>query len=307
MEWQQIIGFYQVARLGSFTRAANATFRTQSALSQQIKALEEELECELLERIGKRKSQLTPAGERFFKFAATLLDQHDQLIGELNELKGRQIGRLRIAAQFAPLYYLLPKLVEKYIRDFPQVELTILESPPMGLIDLVKSGDIDFGIAIEDVVPKDLATIRWKSAESVLVTPVGHPLTKMKRITLKHIAQYPLILGPKNLKHTFREKLERRFEALGINYRIIMESSNIVLSAQYVEVGLGISVVAMGFGLKRLKKRKLAFIPIDNLFHPDHVAVVMRKDKVLQPYKSAFINILFGEKVIGKSGSALNC
>ena len=292
MEWQQIIGFYQVARLESFTRAASATFRTQSALSQQIKALEEELDCELLERIGRRKLQLTPAGERFLKFASTLLDQHDQLIGELNELKGHQIGRLRIAAQFAPLYYLLPKMIEEYIHAFPQVELTILERPPMSVIDLVKSGDIDFGIAIEAVAPKDLATIRLKSAESVLVTPVGHPLTNVKRITLRHIAQYPLILGQKNLKHTYREKLERRFEALGINYRIIMESPNIVLSARYVEAGLGISVVAMGFGLKRLKNRKLAFIPLDNLFDPDYIAVVMRKDKVLQPYKSAFINLL---------------
>jgi len=66
MEWQQIIGFYHVAKFGSFTRAAEATFRTQSALSQQIKALEEELECQLLERIGKKKIQLTPAGERLF-------------------------------------------------------------------------------------------------------------------------------------------------------------------------------------------------------------------------------------------------
>jgi len=294
MEWQQILGFYHVARLGSFTRAASATFRTQSALSQQIKALEVELECELLERIGRRKIQLTPAGERFLTFASTLLDHHDQLIGELNELKGQQIGRLRMAAQFAPLYYLLPEVVEKYIRDFPQVELTILERSPMGVIELVKSGEIDFGIAVEGIVPKDLATIRLKSAESVLVAPVGHPLTKVKRITLRHMAQYPLILGPSNLKHTFREKLERRFEALGIHYRIIMESPNIALSARYVEAGLGISVVAMGFGLKRSKHGKLAFIPIDNLFNPDHIAVVMRKDKVLQPYKSAFINLLFG-------------
>jgi DNA-binding transcriptional LysR family regulator len=305
MEWQQIIGFYQVARLESFTRAASATFRTQSALSQQIKALEEELDCELIERIGRRKLQLTPAGERFLKFASTLLDQHDQLIGELNELKGHQIGRLRIAAQFAPLYYLLPKMIEKYIHDFPQVELTILERPPMGVIDLVKSGDIDFGIAIEAVIPKDLATIRLKNAESVLVAPVDHPLTKVKRITLRHIAQYPLILGPKNLKHTYREKLERRFEALGITYRIIMESPNIVLSARYVEAGLGISVVAMGFGLKRLKRRKLAFIPLDNLFNPDHVAIVMRKDKVLPPYKSAFLNILFGETMAPGSSSQI--
>ena len=73
MEWQQLLGFFQVAKLGSFTRAAAATFRTQSALSQQVKALEEELDCRLLERLGKRQLRLTPAGEKLLDFAQALL------------------------------------------------------------------------------------------------------------------------------------------------------------------------------------------------------------------------------------------
>ncbi len=88
MEWQQIIGFNYVAKLGSFTKAANATFRTQSAISQQIKNLEEELGCQLLERIGKRNLRLTSAGERFFKFSETILERYDSFTEELNELKG---------------------------------------------------------------------------------------------------------------------------------------------------------------------------------------------------------------------------
>lgn len=69
MEWQQIVGFYHVARLGSFTKAGEVTLRSQSALSQQIKALEDEFGCHLFERIGTRKLKLTPAGERFLEFS----------------------------------------------------------------------------------------------------------------------------------------------------------------------------------------------------------------------------------------------
>ena len=69
MEWQQIVGFYYVVKLQSFTRAAEATYRTQSALSQQIKNLEEEQECKLVERIGRQKLRLTAAGELFYKFS----------------------------------------------------------------------------------------------------------------------------------------------------------------------------------------------------------------------------------------------
>ena len=90
MEWQQIIGFYHVARLGSFTKAADVALRTQSALSQQVKALEKELDCQLFERIGKRKLRLTSAGEKFFRFSEAILARYDSLTEELNQLKGLQ-------------------------------------------------------------------------------------------------------------------------------------------------------------------------------------------------------------------------
>jgi len=298
MEWQQIIGFYHVARLGSFTKAAEATFRTQSALSQQIKNLEEELECRLLERIGKRKLRLTSAGERFYQFAETILERYDSLTEELNELKGIQRGRLRIAAPFTTLYHLFPIALKKYIEQFPNVELTILDRSQQGVLDLIKSGDIDFGMALESNVPAELTSLRWKKVGTVVVTPKGHPLAKAKRLTLKQIAKYPLILPPKNLKYTYRSKLEERFQKLRIDFQIIMESSNVELSTEYVEMGLGISFATIVVDLPQLKQRKLEFLPINHLFKPDHIAVVMRKDKILQTYKSAFIKILFGESEV---------
>lgn len=298
MEWQQIIGFYHVAKLGSFTKAADATFRTQSALSQQIKNLEDELECRLFERIGKRKLRLTSAGERFYQFAETILERYDSLTEELNELKGIQKGRLRIAAPFTTLYHLFPIALKKYIEQFPNVELTILDRSQQGVLDLIKSGDIDFGMVLESNVPAELTSLRWKKVGTVVVTPQGHPLAKAKRLNLRQIAKYPLILPPKNLKYTYRGKLEERFQKLGIDFQIIMESSNVELSTEYVEMGLGISFATIVVDLPQLKQRKLAFLPIDHLFKPDHIAVVMRKDKILAPYKSAFIQILLGESEV---------
>src|SRR5271169_6709163 len=129
MEWQQIIGFYHVAKLKSFTRAAEATFRTQSALTQQIKALEKEFDCQLFERIGKRKVILTSLGERFYIFVESLLFNYNQLREDISEHKGLKKGRLRIAAPFTTLYHLLPKVVRKYSRQFPGVELSLFDRP----------------------------------------------------------------------------------------------------------------------------------------------------------------------------------
>jgi DNA-binding transcriptional LysR family regulator len=294
MEWQQVIGFYQVAKLGSFTKAAKATFRTQPALSQQIKALEEELDCHLFERIGKRKLRLTSAGERFLTFAESILENYDSLRADLNELKGSQKGRLKIAAPFTTLYHLFPEVLKEYTERFPQVELTILDRSQQTVIELVKSGDIDFGFTVESEVPGDLATLRWKKVETALMTPMGHPLATGKRVTLRQIAKYSLILPPKDLKFTCRRMLEERFQKLGLDYQIVMESSNVELTSLYVEIGLGISFATVVKDLPALKQRKLEFLPMDELFKPDYIAAVMRRDKTLASYKSAFINILLG-------------
>ncbi|MGD8915215.1 MAG: LysR family transcriptional regulator [Syntrophobacterales bacterium] len=294
MEWQQVIGFYQVAKLGSFTKAAKATFRTQPALSQQIKALEEELDCHLFERIGKRKLRLTSAGERFLTFAESILENYDSLRADLNELKGSQKGRLKIAAPFTTLYHLFPEVLKEYTERFPQVELTILDRSQQTVIELVKSGDIDFGFTVESEVPGDLATLRWKKVETALMTPMGHPLATGKRVTLRQIAKYSLILPPKDLRFTCRRMLEERFQKLGLDYQIVMESSNVELTSLYVEMGLGISFATVVKDLPALKQRKLEFLPMDDLFKPDYIAAVMRRDKTLASYKSAFINILLG-------------
>ncbi len=298
MEWQQILGFYHVAKLGSFTKAADATFRTQSALSQQIKSLEEELGCQLFERIGKRKLRLTSAGERFFRFSKAILEKYDHLTEELNELKGLQKGRLRLAAPFTTLYHLFPQALQSYTREFPHVELTILDRPQERVVELVRSGDIDFGLALESEVPRDLSVLRWKKVETVLMIPAGHQLAKAKRVSIKQIAKYPLILPPKSVRYTYRRRLEERFQKLGLDYHIVMESSNVELSSVYVEMGLGISFATIVKDLPALKERKLEFLPMNQIFKPDYIAVVMRKDKTLASYKSAFINILFGRSVL---------
>ena len=297
MEWQQIIGFYQVAKLGSFTKAGDATFRTQSALSQQVKALEQELDCHLFERIGKRKLRLTSAGERFFEFAEAILENYDCLKEDLSELQGRQKGRLRIAAPFTTLYHLVPETLKEYIIQFPYVELTILDRSQQVVIELVRNGDIDLGFTLESEVPKDLSLLRWKRVETVLMVPVGHPLAEAERVTLRQIAKYSLILPPKDLRFTCRRILEERFQKLGLDYQIVMESSNVELTSLYVEMGLGISFATVVRDLPALEKRNLAFIPMNTLLKPDFIAVLMRRDKVLTSYKSAFINILFGAGV----------
>ena len=299
MEWQQIVGFYHVARLGSFTRAGEATLRTQSALSQQVKALEDEFGCRFFERVGARKIRLTPSGERFLEFCESVLKCYDQVAEDLSELKGALKGSLKIAAPFTTLYHLIPEPLKDYLARFPHVEPTLLDRPQGAVARLVRDGEVDFGLVLESIVPKDLTAIRWKRVETVLMVPEGHPLSRLRRVTWKQMARYPLILPPRELKYEGRTRLEKQIEELGLSCKIAMESSNVELTSLYVEMGLGVSLAMVVRELPALRGRKLEFLPLDHYFRPDHIALVMRRDTERTPYKRAFVSSLCGaERVV---------
>ena len=293
MEWQQVLGFYHVAKLKSFTRAAEATYRTQSALTQQIKSLEDELDCQLFERVGKRKINLTPLGERFFSFSESLLQEYERLISDIGEHKGLKKGSLKVAAPFTTLYHLLPDVIRKYNREFPWVELSLLDRPQKEAVELVKGGDVDLGLALENTIPTDLNKRRWKKVEPVLLTPRGHPLAREKKVSLASIAQYPLILPPKSSNLNHRSRLEELFREHNLNYFVIMESSNVELSSLYVEMGLGVSFASIVKELPILKKRKIEFVLLDDYLKAEHVCVATRRDKKMNSVQDAFLNMLF--------------
>ena len=292
MEWQQIRGFYHVARMRSFTKAAEATFRTQSALSQQIKRLEEELDCLLIERIGSRKLRLTAAGEKFFGFAEEVLEKYESVSESLHDLQGIQRGTLSVAAPFTTLYHLFPAVLQEYLGQFPEVQFTILDRPQKMVNELVRSGEVDFGFVLESAVPHDLVSWRWEKVDTVLIVPLGHPLTLLKRVTLDDVVRYPLILSPKNPPHTGRLDVEERLQGLGLSYRVVMESSNVDLSSLYVEMGLGVSFATIVQNLSILKQRKLEFITLGHYFDSDYLTIIARKSRTLASYKTAFLSLL---------------
>lgn len=292
MEWQQLLGFYHVAQSGSFTKAAEATFRTQSALSQQIKSLEEECDCQLLERIGKRRLRLTPAGEKMLAFARLVLSNYEELQEELAEIKKLPRGRLQVAAPFTTLFHLLPNYFQAYRRQFPHVQLTILDRPQETVLQLVHNGTVDFGFARESIVPGDLRAQRWQHLRTVLMVPPDHPLAGAHQVSLPEIARYPLIVPPADLKYSGRRLLEEQCARQGLTYQIAMESANVELSYRYVELGLGISFATLAGDASLWPRRRLVFIPLDELFPADYLVIIMRPDKTLTSYKTAFVNLL---------------
>ncbi len=293
MEWQQLVGFYHVARLGSFTKAAAVTYRTQSALSQQVKALEAELNCQLLERLNRKKLRLTPAGEEVWRFAQTVLLGYEHLQTRLEAGLDPTAGVLRLAAPFTTIYHLFRQVLGEYRQAWPKVRLTILDRPQAEIITLVREGEVDLGFALASRSPADLATRPWLRVEPFLLVPVGHPLRQLAEIDWPEVARYPLILPPVGTPP--RDRIERRLQQLGLPYQVILESANVELSALYVELGLGLAPATLVTpDLPELRQRRLAYLPFPPLAPPDTLVILQRRHKVLLPCQQAFLECLLG-------------
>ncbi|MFI3271483.1 MAG: LysR family transcriptional regulator [Pseudomonadota bacterium] len=276
MEFHQLVGFYNVVTLGSFTRAAEATFRTQSALSQQIKKLEHEVGTDLFERGNKQSIQLTEAGKRVFAFAENTLRNRRTLLEDLKELKGAYTGRVSLAAPLAVMQCYIPDIYKKFTKKYPEIAVYFRHLTPQRCIDDVLAGDIDFAIVHGSTAPGSVQQIPWKKAEYALIVPKGHELTK-KEVTIYDIAKYPLILPEKNVKFSARNLLDAMMEGAGLNYSVVMESPNVSIMSQYVMAGLGISCILSYEPFKELYKESLEFISLSHLFPEETVSIITRK------------------------------
>lgn len=289
MELHQLIGFYNIVKLGSFTRAAEATFRTQSALSQQIKKLEHELDVTLFERIGKQGIQLTEEGKRVFEFAQKTLRQKKELLDDLSELKGEHTGSVSIAAPLAIMRFYLAPVLEKFRKQYPKIALFIKHTNPYLCINSVLSGSIDMALVHGSTIPGNLEQTPWKQGEYALIVPKGHELTK-REVQLQDIAKYPLILPEKNVKFSARNLLDARMEAAGLNYKVAMETPNVQLNADYVSRGFGISCVLSYEPFRKAYENKVDFILLNHILPPEQVTIVQRKGTTPEGVRLNLIN-----------------
>lgn len=293
---QQLRGFCYAARAKSISKAADRLLLSQPSVSLQIKALERELGTELFHRRGPRIT-LTHDGQRLFELARPLveaIDGLDETFLSLRESADR--GTVNIAAGGSTIQYLLPPFVERYTREFPAVDVRLHNVTGKAGLALLREGEADFAVgpmfdASPDIVFHPLVTY-----EPVLITRRDHPLASRKRITLKDIARYPLILPPKSL--STHNVVEAVFAQQELEHDVKLEVGGYDVIKRYVELGLGISIV-MSHCLSGADQ--LHTVALSRYFPKRTYGVVLRKGKALSPAAKRFVEMLCRE---GKAGPA---
>jgi DNA-binding transcriptional LysR family regulator len=281
--------FCQVIRLGSVSRAAEALFVTQPAITLQLQALEREFGVRLFDRSG-RRLQPTREGEALYALARPLVEGIDGLEAAFAaEVSGLEAGELDIAAGSSTILYLLPGIVDAFRQARPDVRLTLHNVTGARGLDLLRSDAVDFAVGSMLDVPADLAYAPVYHFDPMLITPVDHPLATRAQLSLEDLSPYGLILPPKRLT-TYR-MIDLVFQRSRVPYTVALEVGGWEVIKQYVAMGLGISIVT-AICLTEADRTRLATRSLAQWFPSRSYGVVMRKGKRLSPQARAFVELV---------------
>ncbi|MBZ5574435.1 MAG: LysR family transcriptional regulator [Acidobacteriia bacterium] len=286
MDFDQLETFIEVARLTSFSRAAEKRFRTQPAISSQIRLLEEEVGARLLDRSGGKVS-VTASGKVFLKFAEELLESRKAMFTAIAETERVPRGEIVVGANEGTCLHILPEVFAEFKKQYPDVNVGITRSDYAGILESVIDNSVDFGVVSLPVTDNRLTVVLIHRDELVTIVPPKHPLAKMKSATIAEAAAYPLIV-PKG-GHT-RDALESLFYERKLKPRYTMELDSSELLKRFVAAGAGVGFIARSHVLEDIRANALVVIPISDATIRRDLALVFRKDKALSRAAVAFID-----------------
>src|SRR5436853_1302798 len=219
MDFDQLESFLEVARSLSFSRAAEKRFRTQPAISSQIRALEEEVGAKLFDRSG-AKVTLTVAGKAFQDYAEESLRALRSVKTTIAEMERTPRGEIVVGANEATCLYILPEVFADFKRQYPKVAVSIQRAETSKTLESVIDQTVDFGIVSMPVKDPRLLAVPVHHDELVLITSPMHPLAQLSHARLEEIAKYPLLL-PK-LGRT-RDAIDAVFEEARLKPQVSLE------------------------------------------------------------------------------------
>jgi LysR family transcriptional regulator, low CO2-responsive transcriptional regulator len=287
MDFDQLETFIEVARLSSFSRAAEKRFRTQPAISSQIRSLEEDVRARLLDRSGGKVS-LTASGKLFLKFAEETLDARKAATTAIAETERVPRGEIVVGANEGTCLHILPEVFAHFKKQYPDVAVNIRRADYSKVLESVIDNSVDFGVVSLPVTDNRLTAVLIHRDDLVLIVTPRHPLAKLKSASAVDIAQYPLVM-PK-VGHT-RDALDQLFHERKLKPRYAMELDSSELLKRFVAADVGVGFISRSNVQEDLKANVLTAVPLADVQIRRDLALVFRKDKALSRAALAFIDI----------------
>ena len=261
MDLRQLEMFQAIVEAGSFTRAGEKLYVSQSAVSRQIKLLEEELGDQIFKRIH-RRVHLTPTGEVLLHYSRKIFNDIRLMVSEISDLSHLRRGSLCIAGGMSVCTYLFPHLLKEYQRHHANIELTIATGTNEEILKLLRANEVDLALLSLPFHDDDLQIRPVLTEEMVLVMDRSHPLANKKEVLFQDLCPYPFIHFERG--SNTRKLIDQIFSDEGVHFPSVMELQNVEIMKPLVEIGLGISLIpypAVGLDsslyFRRIEGRKI--------------------------------------------------
>ena len=286
MELRELKSFVMTARYNSVSKAAEELGLGQPTVTTHIKKLEKELSMVLFDRVT-RPIRMTLWGKTILELVEPLLDGIEMLAVRTSEAEER--GPVTIAATPDIIPHTLLRVVRVFNNLYPNVFLKIQSAPTVGIINMIKTGEIDAGIIQHSDRLEDLNSEGLFLYERVLIAPKGHELLTRPIESLDVISEYPLILMA-SPSHT-REVLESQLQKSGRKYEVIMELDSLDMIKKYVALGMGISV-GPKLAIEESDLDKLGIVSLANFLPVNQAGVVTLPGKNLSSPAEKFLKVM---------------
>lgn len=287
--------FCDLVELQSFSLAAERNFITQSAVSQQIRSLEEKFKRRLLERVrGRREVKLTSAGEVFFRESRNVLLAYDQLQENLRGLVGKIGGAVKVATVYSVGLHELQSKVGEFMSKFPSAKIDLEYSRTTKVVRDVLSGAVELGVLAFPEQRRGLTIGLMPENKLVLICPPDHKFAGKSQIKTKDLDGHDFVHFERDTPT--RKAIDRILKTKGVEVKKIAEFDNIETIKRAVEVGFGLAILPLPSVVDEQRRGQLSVVKLAEKEWVRPVGVIYRSDRNLSLAAKKFVSILVGEK-----------
>ncbi|MFM1851043.1 MAG: hypothetical protein RIS54_727 [Verrucomicrobiota bacterium] len=281
--------FADLVETKSFSKSAKLNGITQSAVSQQARAMERHFKTLLIDR-SQKQFQLTREGQQVYDSAKEILHTYDKLLSELQELKKIISGTIRISTIYSIGLHELPPYIKKFLHDFPSVNVRVEYRRSNLVYEDILHNSVDFGLVAFPVKTRQIEILPFRADRLVLITHPNHALARKVEIELKDLMGQRFIGFDPDIPT--RKAVDTIFRDNKLELDPVMEFDNIETVKRAVEIDHGIAIVPFATVMQETKQGSLAAVPFKGKDFTRPLAILHRKGRVLTPAMRKFIETL---------------
>ena len=289
MHIQNFKTFCDLVESKSFSKAAKLNDVTQSAVSQQLKAMESHYQMLIIDR-NQKKFRLTPQGTALYSTFKQILNLYDRLNCEIQEMRNVISGTVQISTVNSIGFHVLPPYLKNFLREFPSVNARVEYRRANLVYDDVLHGNADIGLIAFPVAQRDLEIIPFANDELIVAMCPAHPLSKKRMISLKDLEAVEFIAFEKDIPT--RKATDQILEKAGIEVSVVMEFDNVETVKRAIEINAGLAILPASTVVNEVERGQLKSFKLEGGIHNRPLALIHKQSRMLTPALRSFIELL---------------